>query len=84
MSTNYDWQINFSGKYCEQYNKFSQFFWEMGLSTSLANNNKKLHKYENVTNIIKKEHIFFQGIDSMGLCTPWVASFIHNWKIIKT
>ena len=41
----------------------------MGLSASLADYEKKLHKHENATKILKTKHKKIRDIP-MGLCTP--------------
>ena len=54
----------------------------MGFSASL-DDKKKLHKHENVTNIINTKQKN-QGIYPMGLCYPWGNYSINNQKSIKT
>ena len=53
----------------------------MGLGTSLADYlKKKLHKHENITNILKMEHTQNQGIHKIVLCSPWSDYFINNQR----
>ena len=55
----------------------------MGLGASLADYKTIIHEHKTVTKIIKMKQDKTQGIDPMGLCTPWADSFINNPKIIN-
>ena len=40
-----------------------------------------LHKHKMSQTTLRRNTIFFQGINPMGLCAPWDDTYLHNCKL---